>query len=116
MADSCNFGKLLNTPSDKLLYVWQAGKKNIKELDNALQFILLWRARLLKEKDNLLTICFHHEQIFGKVLERKADKCCSILKSHCHNSKVQRVINLEMAKILKGKGFNDVLPGQKLCR
>ena len=90
--------------------------KNIKELDNALQFILLWRARLLKEKDNLLTICFHHEQIFGKVLERKADKCCSILKSHCHNSKVQRVINLEMAKILKGKGFNDVLPGQKLCR
>ena len=25
-------------------------------------------------------------------------------------------MNLEMAKILKEKGFNDVLPGQKLCR
>ena len=38
------------------------------------------------------------------------------LKSHSHNSKVHRVINLEMAKILKEKGFNDTLPGQKLCR
>ena len=61
-------------------------------------------------------ICFHHEQFFGTVFERKADKYCSILKSHCCNSKAHRVINLEMAKILKEKGFNDVLPGQKLCR
>ena len=61
-------------------------------------------------------ICFHHEQFFGKVFERKADKCCSILKSYGRNSEAHRVINLEMAKILKEKGFNDVLPGQKLCR
>ena len=61
-------------------------------------------------------ICFHHEQFFGKVFERKADKCCSILKSYGCNSEAHRVINLEMAKILKEKGFNDVLPGQKLCR
>ena len=69
----------------------------------------------MEEKDNVFTICFHHEQLFGKVFERKADKCCSILKSHHCNSKAHRVINLEMAKILKEKGFN-VLPGQKLCR
>ena len=61
-------------------------------------------------------ICFHHEQFFGKVFERKADKCCSILKSYGRNSEAHRVINLEMAKILKEKGFNDVLPGQKLRR
>ena len=54
-------------------------------------------------------ICFHHEQLFGKVFERKADKCCCILESHCHNSKTHSVINLEMAKILKEKGFNDAL-------
>ena len=53
---------------------------------------------------------------FLKVFERKADKWCSILKSHCRNSKPHRAINLEMAKILKEKGFSDVLPGQKLCR
>ena len=70
----------------------------------------------MEEKDNVFTICFHHEQFFGKVFERKADKCGSILKSHCRNSKAHRVINLEMAKILKEKGFNDVLPGQKLRR
>ena len=79
------------------------------------QCILLWRASLLEEKDNVFTICFHHEQFFGKVFETKADKCCSILKSHCRSSKAHRVINLEMAKILEEKRFSDILPSQKLC-
>ena len=64
----------------------------------------------------MFTICFHHKQFFGKVFEREADKCCTILKSHGRISKAHRVINFEMTKILKEKGFNDVLPGQKLCR
>ena len=70
----------------------------------------------MEEKDNVFKICFHHEQFFGKVFERKTDKCCSILKSHRCDSKAHRVINFEMTKILKENGFNDVLPGQKLCR
>ena len=70
----------------------------------------------MEEKDNVFTICFHHEQYFGNIFERKTDKCCSILKSHHHNSKAHRIIIIEMAKILKEKGFNDVLPGPKLCR
>ena len=77
---------------------------------------MLWRARLLEEKDNMFTICFHHEQFFGKVFQKKVDKCCSILKSHRHSSKAHRVINLEMAKILSEKRFSDVLPSQKLYR
>ena len=64
----------------------------------------------------MFTICFHHDQFFGRVFGRKPDKCCSILRSDHRNSKAHRVINLEMAKILKEKGFNNVLPGQKLCR
>ena len=59
----------------------------------------------------MFAICFHYEQF-----ERKAKKCCSILKSHRHKTKAHRVINIEEAKILKEKGFNDVLPGPKLCR
>ena len=39
-----------------------------------------------------------------------------ILKSYHCNSKAHTVINLEMTKTLKQKGFNDVLPGQKLYR
>ena len=70
----------------------------------------------MEEKNNVFTICFHHEQFFGKAFERKADKCCSILKSHRCNSQAHRVINLEIVKLLKEKGFNDVLPGEKLCR
>ena len=56
MADSCDFGKLLNTPSDKRLYAQQTGRKNIKELDDNLQCILLWRARLLEKKDNVFMV------------------------------------------------------------
>ena len=62
----------MNKPCDKRLHVRQTGRKNIKELDDDLQYILLWRARLLKEKD-VFTISFHHEQFFGKAFERKAD-------------------------------------------
>ena len=91
-------------------------EKNVEELDEDLQCILLWRARLLEEKDNVFTICFHHEQFFGKVFDRKADKCYSILKSYRCNGKAHRIINLEMTKIPKEKGFSDVLPSQKLCR
>ena len=72
--------------------------------------------RLLEEKDNVFRICFHHEQFFGKVFGKKADKYCSILKYHRCNSKAHRVLRFEMTKILKEKGFNNALPGQKLCR
>ena len=67
-----------------------------------------WRKRMCSQFVSIMN------SFFGKVFDRKADKCCSILKSHCSNSKAHRIINLEMAKILKGKGFNGVLAGQKL--
>ena len=69
MADSCDFGKLLNTPCDKLLYARQTGRKNIKELDDDLQCILLWRARLLEEKDIYL-MCSQFVSIMNSFLER----------------------------------------------
>ena len=72
MSDSCDFGKLLNTPCDKLLYARQTGKKDIEEPVNDLQCILLGRARLLKEKDNVFTICFHHEQFFWEGIRKKS--------------------------------------------
>ena len=43
----------------------------MKELDDDLQCILLWRARLLEEKDNVFTICFHHEQFLGRYLRER---------------------------------------------
>ena len=67
MEDSCDIRKLLNTPCDKLFYAQQTGRKNIKELDDDLQCILLWGAILLEEKDNVFMICVYHEQFFEKV-------------------------------------------------
>ena len=52
----------------------ETGRKNVKEFDDHEHCILLWRDRLLEEKDNVVMICFHNEQFFGKVFERKADK------------------------------------------
>ena len=96
MADYFDFGKLLNTPYDKLFYARQTVGKNIKKLDDDLQCILLWTARLLEERDKVFMVCFHHEQVFGKVFEKKADKCCSILKSH--NNKAHTVLILRWPK------------------
>ena len=59
--------------------------------------------QIIGGKGNVFMICFHHEQVFRKVFKRKANKCRNILKSHRHNSKAHKVINLEMAKILKEK-------------
>ena len=78
--------------------------------------VVCFESQIIGGKGEYVHDLFPSCTVFGKVFERKADKCCSILKSHCRNSKAHRVINLEMAKILKEKGFNDVLPGQKLCR
>ena len=52
MADSCDFGKFLNTRCDKLLYARQTGRKNIKELDHNLQCICFgdpdhWRRKIM---------------------------------------------------------------------
>ena len=73
MTDSCDYAKLSNTPCGKLLYARHTGRKNIKELHGDLKCIFLWRARLLEEKDNVFTICFHHEQFFGKVFKRETE-------------------------------------------
>ena len=53
MAELCDFGELLDTPYDTLLYAQRVGRRNIKELDDDFQCILIWRARLLEEKDNM---------------------------------------------------------------
>ena len=73
MTDSCDYAKLSNKPCGKLLYTRHTGRKNIKETHGDLKCIFLWRARLLEEKDNVFTICFHHEQFFGKVFKRETE-------------------------------------------
>ena len=67
--------------------------------------ILLWRVRLLDEKDVFIVSILN--SFLERYLREKSDKCCCNLKSHHCNSKAHRVINLELTLRL---------PGQKLCR
>ena len=107
-----SFWKALNTSCDKLLYAQQTGRKNIKEPDDDLQCISLWRVRLLEGKGNVfIKFVSIMNSFLGIYLRERL-----ILKSRCRNIKAYKVINLEIAKILKEKGFNDLLTGHKLCR
>ena len=61
-----------------------------------------------------LTICFHHQQLFGNVFGRRARYCCGVLQSHQRKVQSKKQISLLMAKELKAKGYN-VTPGHSLC-
>ena len=62
-----------------------------------------------------MSICFHHKHFFGNVFERRASKCCGVLKKHKGKVKGEQQISLLMAKELK-KRDHDVVPGHLLCR
>ena len=110
MEDSYDFGKPLNTTCNKLLYVQHTGTKisSLMTICNVLCFGEQWKG--------CVHDLFPSWTVVWESIWEKADKCCSILKFYCGNSQAPRVINLEMAQMLKQKGFNDVLTGQKLCR
>lgn len=65
---------------------------------------------------NETKISLHHEQLYGRVFERRvSDKCCDIFVKHKKKAKGERTVSLEMARKLKETGIN-VLPGWKICK
>ena len=110
----CYFGVQLDTQCHKLEFCWTTGTVKLTDLEEDIQEILLWRAELLGHEGEL-TICFHHQQLFGNVFERRAKYCCGVLGSHQRRVQSKKQISLLMAKGLKAKGYN-VIPGHSLCR
>ena len=51
------------------------------ELEEGIQQLLLWRAGILGHEEEL-TLCFHHQQLFGNLFDRRAKCCCGVLGSH----------------------------------
>ena len=84
------------------------------DLEQDFPEILLWRAGLLGHEREL-TICFHRQQLFGNVFERRAKYCCEVLGSHQHRVQSKKQISPLMLKELKAKGYN-IIPGHSLCR
>ena len=108
------FGIQLDTQCHKLEFCWTTGTVKLTDLEEDIQEILLWRAGLLGHEGDL-TICFHHQQLFGYVFERRAKYCCGVIGSHQRRAQSKKQISLLMAKELKPKGYN-VIPGHSLCR
>ena len=52
-----------------------------------------------------MTICTHHSKKFGRVIERKFNKCCNIFHSHKVKAKGGHIITLHLAKQLRQKGL-----------
>ena len=113
--NTCSFGELLKTSCHKLNYTRSSGLKQLASFDKDTQTVYLWRAGLLEHHGENMTICFHHEQIFGNVFERSATKCCGILNNHRRKAQGLKKVTLHMAHQLKAKNF-DVQPGLMLCR
>ena len=57
----------------------------------------------------------HYGQVFGNVFKRRESKCYGVLMKHRRKVKVEQVITLQMAQLLKTKNIN-VVPGQLFCR
>ena len=47
----------------------------------------------------------HYEQVFGNVFERRESKCCAVLMKHRRKVKVEQVITLQIAQLLKTKKY-----------
>ena len=50
MSDSCDFGKLLNTPCDKLLYARQTEKKRYRGACKRLAMYFAWESQIIEGK------------------------------------------------------------------
>ena len=98
----------------QVLVCWTSGTVKLTDLEEDIQEILLWRARLSGHEGEL-TICFHHQQLFEQVFQRRAKYCCGVLGSNQCRVQCKKQISLLMAKELKEKGSN-VIPGHSHCR
>ena len=65
----CYFGIHLDTPCHKLEFCRTAAIINLSDLEKDTQETLLWRAGLLNHGGEHLTICYHHQKVFGNVFE-----------------------------------------------
>ena len=110
----CYFGIQLDTQCHKLEFCRTSGTVKLTDLEEDIQKILLWRAGLLGHEGEP-TICFHHQQLFVNVFDRRDKYCCGVLGSHQRKVQSKKQIFLLMVKELKEKGYN-AIPGDSLCR
>ena len=81
--------------------------ENFRGYSEDVQETLLMRAGIQHQPDKAnMTICTHHSKTFGRVFERKFNKCCNIFHSHKVKAKGGHIITLHLG----------ATPGWQLCR
>ena len=118
MDEQCSIGEVLKDECNRKTYTRKIGYKHLSTLPKDEQEKILWRSGLSGHTFSVenVSICFHHELVFGRVFERRvSDKCCDVFRVHKMKVKGQYTISLEEAKRLKDNGY-DVKPGLKVCR
>ena len=116
MTGKCDVGKLLKEQCHKLDFSRTTGIYNIADLNADHCEELLWRAGLLPQRENITTLCKHHEQFFGDAFIKKQKKCCDVWVKHKKRKVAgDRLITLEMARKLREREVA-VVPGHKFCR
>lgn len=116
MESKCDFRTAENECNQEK-YTRQVGIKSFNVLAAEKKEKIAWRTGRLDALDsNETKISLHHEQLYGRVFERRvSDKCCDIFVKHKKKAKGERTVSLEMARKLKETGIN-VLPGWKICK
>lgn len=118
MEEKCSVGEVLEDECHRETYSRKTGLRPLDSLPADMKEKILWRCGL---SDHIFAaqdvkICFHHEQVYGRVFERRVpEKCCDVFNTHQKKAKGHHIITLELAKKLKEDGY-EVKPGWKLCR
>ena len=118
MDRQCSIGDVLKDECNQKTYTRKIGFKQFGALAKDEQEKILWRCGLLDHTFSVenVTICIHHEMVYGRVFERRvSDKCCDVFKVHQKRVKGQHTVTLDVAKKLKASGY-DIKPGLKICR
>ena len=87
----CDFDRILKTECNLLHFTRNCGVKNLVEGEEADTY--LWREGYLNVKEKEITICYHIEQEFGNVSERRESKCCGVLMKHSHKVKGEQAMS-----------------------
>lgn len=89
------------------------GLTSIIDFDEEKKDLLYWRSGLSRE--DLQTVCSHHEKMFLTGFESSQRKCCDPFSRHKTAIRASlRIISINFALRLKCSGVN-VKPGEKLC-
>ena len=73
--DICSFSRRIRLVMNAL-YQGNRLEEFLKPIDADDGVEYAWRAELRNSEDEIITVCIHQEQVFGKVFERREKKDC----------------------------------------